>query len=84
MPKLMFGGDGKYELSTLKGQGHVTANKPVISRIYIIAHTWLLCSAQIFGGWDESIIKLLLKIHQYLCNRMSVLFSSKSMSQSPK
>ena len=31
----------------LKGQGHVTVNKPVISRIYIIGHTWALCSAQI-------------------------------------
>ena len=25
-----------------------------------------------FGGWGESILKLILKIHQYLCNRMSV------------
>ena len=32
---------------TLKGQGHVTVNKPAISIIYIIAHTWPLCSAQI-------------------------------------
>ena len=31
----------------LKGQGHVTVNKPVISRIYIVAHTWQLRSAQI-------------------------------------
>ena len=31
----------------LKAQGHVTVNKPVISMIYIIAHTWPLCSAQI-------------------------------------
>ena len=30
----------------LKGQGHVTANKPVIFIIYIVAHTWPLCSAQ--------------------------------------
>ena len=28
-------------------QGHVTVNKPVISIIYIVAHTWPLCSAQI-------------------------------------
>ena len=32
---------------SLKGQGHVTVNKPVISRISIVAHTWPLCSAQI-------------------------------------
>ena len=32
---------------SLKGQGHVTVNKPVISIIYIVAHTWPLCSAQI-------------------------------------
>ena len=31
----------------LKGQGQVTVNKPVISMIYIVAHTWPLCSAQI-------------------------------------
>ena len=31
----------------LKGQGHVTVNKPVISIIYIVVHTWPLCSAQI-------------------------------------
>ena len=32
---------------SLKEQGHVTVNKPVISRIYIVAHTWPLRSAQI-------------------------------------
>ena len=32
---------------TLKGQGHVTINKPVISRIYIVAHKWSSCAAQI-------------------------------------
>ena len=31
----------------LKAQGHVTVNKPVISGIYIVSHTWPLCSAQI-------------------------------------
>ena len=31
----------------LEGQGHVTVNKPVIFIIYIVAHTWPLCSAQI-------------------------------------
>ena len=31
----------------LKGLGHITVNKPVISIIYIVAHTWPLCSAQI-------------------------------------
>ena len=32
---------------SLKAQGHVTVNKPVISMIYIVSHTWPLCSAQI-------------------------------------
>ena len=32
---------------TLKAQGHVTVNKPVLSSIYIVAHAWSLCSAQI-------------------------------------
>ena len=32
---------------SLKGQGHVTVNNPVISMIYIVAHTWPLCSSQI-------------------------------------
>ena len=45
----------------LKGQGHVTVNKPVISIIYI-------------GGWGESTRKLLPKIHQYLCNRTTYEF----------
>ena len=31
----------------LKAQGHVTLNKPVISRIYIVFHMWSLYSAQI-------------------------------------
>ena len=31
----------------LKGQGHVTVNKPVISIIYIVVHMWPLCSVQI-------------------------------------
>ena len=35
------------ELVCFKAQGHVTINKPVISMIYIITHTWPLCSAQI-------------------------------------
>ena len=30
-----------------KGQGHVTVNKPIMSRIYIVANTWPLCSVQI-------------------------------------
>ena len=32
----------------LKGQGHVTVNKFVICLMYIVAHMWPLCSAQIF------------------------------------
>ena len=39
---------GPYEIIPLKGQGHVTVKKPVISIIYIVAHTWSFCSAQIF------------------------------------
>ena len=35
----------------LKGHGHVTVNKPVISIIYIVAHTCPLCAAQILGDW---------------------------------
>ena len=31
----------------LKGQDHVTVNKPAMYIIYIVAHTWPLCSAQI-------------------------------------
>ena len=31
----------------VKVQSHVTLNKPVISIIYIVSHTWPLCSAQI-------------------------------------
>ena len=31
----------------LKGQGHVTVNNPVISIIYIVAHTWALYSTKI-------------------------------------
>ena len=30
-----------------KGQGHVIVNKPIISRIYIVVHTWPLCSADV-------------------------------------
>ena len=36
-----------YLQDMLKGQGRVAVNKPVISIIYILAHTWPLCSAQI-------------------------------------
>ena len=32
---------------SLKEQGHVPVNKPIISIIYIVAHKWSLCSAQI-------------------------------------
>ena len=41
-----------------------------------------------FGGWSESTIKLLLKIHQYLCNPTTyeclVCFSRKFKSSSSK
>ena len=42
---------------------YLTINKPVISIIYV-AMVFRLD----FGGWGESTIKVLLKIHQYLCN----------------
>ena len=32
---------------SLKRKGHVAVNKPVISRIYIVAHTWPLYSVQL-------------------------------------
>ena len=34
-------------IQTLKAQGHITINKPVISIINIVSHTWPMCSAQI-------------------------------------
>ena len=45
----MYRRDGRWTSISisLKGQGHVTENKPVISSIYIVVHTWPLCSAQI-------------------------------------
>ena len=52
----------------LKGQGHVAVNKPVSSKMYIVAHTYIVFCAD-FGGWGESTRKLRPKIHQYLCNR---------------
>ena len=33
----------------LKAQGRVTVNKPVISRLYIVAHTWPLCFIEILA-----------------------------------
>ena len=57
---------------SLKGQGHVTVNKPVISTIYIVAQgNVAIVFRSDFGGWGESTIKLLLEIHQYLCNPTS-------------
>ena len=35
------------ETGPLKGQGHVTVKKSVISIIYIVPHTWPLCAAHI-------------------------------------
>ena len=35
------------ETDPLKGLGHVTVNKPVFSKIYIVAHTCPLCSARV-------------------------------------
>ena len=71
----------------LKEQGHVTVNKPVISIIYIVVHTWPLCSAQILvDGVNPQ--QSYFQIHQYLCNRTTyeclVCFSLKLKSQSSK
>ena len=38
-------------VGNLKGQCHVTVNKHVISRIYIVGHTWPLYSVQILVDW---------------------------------
>ena len=38
----------RYKHMALKAQGHVTVNKPVISIICIVSHTWPLYSAHIF------------------------------------
>ena len=54
----------------LKGLGHVSINKPVIPRIYIVKHSHVICSD--FGGWAES-MTLFPKIHQYLCSH-TILF----------
>ena len=74
--------------SLLKGQGHVTVNKPVISTIYIFAYTWPIVFCSDFGSFGESTIKLLLRIRQYLCNRTTYecfgCFSTKYKSPSSK
>lgn len=36
----------KFMKRMLKGPDHVTINKPVMSIIYIVSHTYQLCSAQ--------------------------------------
>ena len=55
----------------LKGLRHIAVNKPVMYLLSIIfAHVYPLRSAQILvDGVNESRIKLLMKIHQHLCNR---------------
>ena len=72
----------------LKGQGHVTVNKPVISRINVVAHTWPFVFCTDFCGWGESTVKLLIEIHQHLCNRTTyeylVCYSTKYKSPSSK
>ena len=42
-------GEGFVREGDLKGQGHVTINKPVISIISIVAYTWPSCSEQILA-----------------------------------
>ena len=70
-----------------RGRGHVTVNKPVISRIYIVAHTWPLCSAQIsWMGWIHTKVNsknppTSLQSYKIEC---FVSFSTKYKSPSPK
>ena len=47
VPSPIFAARETCSKSILKAQGHVTVNKPVISIIYIVSHTWPLCSVQI-------------------------------------
>ena len=52
----------------IKGPGHVTVNKPIISRIYIGSYMWPLCSAQILVD-EVNPQKVTAKVHQCLCHR---------------
>ena len=66
---------GSMGFESLKGLGQLAVNKSVISITYIVASKRPLCSAQILVvGWNPHKIKLLPKIHQYLCNRTTYEF----------
>ena len=57
------------------------------SNLYCCPHMAIVFCID-FGGWGESTIKVLLKIHQYLCNHTTyecvICFSTKSKSPSSK
>ena len=67
----------------LKAQGHVTVNKPVISIIYIVSHTWPLCSAQISVHGVNSLESYLKKSTNIsaIVQHMSVSFVSLQSSR---
>ena len=77
----------------LKGHGHVTVNKPkrkqacYLWNLYCCPHVAIVFCTD-FGGWGGSTLKLLLKTHQYLCNRKTcgcfICFFSKYKSPSQK
>ena len=64
--------------SLLKGQGHVAVKKPVISIIYIVSHTWQLCSAQILVDGVNPLESYLQKSTNIsaIVQHMSVSFAS--------
>ena len=73
-------------MKLLKGQGHLTLNKPVASRIFIATHTVAIVFCTDFGGWGESTLQLLVKFLQYPCHRTTyecmIYFSTKHKSPS--
>ena len=71
----------------LKALGHVTVNKPVISIIYIVFHTWPLCSAQLLvDGANplESYFQKSINISAIVQHECFVCFSTKLKSPSSK
>ena len=84
-PKFFHRDDSTNQSMMLKGQGHVTVNKPVISIIYIVAHTWLLCSAQILVDGvnpQESYFQKSINISAIVQHECFVCFSTKLKSTS--
>ena len=71
----------------LNGQGHVTVKKLFISIIYIVVHTWPLCSAQIVVDGvnpQESYFQKSTNISAIVQHEGLVCFSSKLKSPSAK